>query len=195
MSEHWPEGIRKRVSFCLYGSDPVYCEGALANLESLPARYPGWEPVFYTKDIPDDLLEKLSTTGATIVECDYRNMTLARFLPCCEEGVVLSRDCDSRIYQREVRAVGEWLASGKPRHVIRDHPGHIPGWAMIPAGLFASRKPFPERVRDSLLVALNSEEYSAWGGDQRWLVDQVWEPDKFLIHQSHCTTKIEGVTR
>ena len=38
--------------------------------------------------------------------------------------ILLSRDLDSRISQREVDAVTEWLESGRPIHVMRDHPGH-----------------------------------------------------------------------
>ncbi|KAK8405419.1 hypothetical protein O3P69_001755 [Scylla paramamosain] len=33
-------------------------------------------------------------------------------------------DVDSRVSQREVAAVEEWLASRKMFHVMRDHPSH-----------------------------------------------------------------------
>jgi SAM-dependent methyltransferase len=179
----FPSGPSKRVSFCLFGSDPKYCQGALANVELIQRHYPGWEAVFYTKDVPAGVIGELRKQGATVVECAYANMMLARFLPFCEPGVVLSRDCDSRIGEREVRAVREWLASDKPAHIIRDHPEHIPGWATIPGGLWGSRLPFGERLRQALLDALDDPRYSGWGGDQRWLAENVWRADGFFIHQ------------
>jgi hypothetical protein len=180
----FPEsGLRRRVSFCLFGGDPKYCRGALANLDLVDRYYPGWEAVYHTRDVPAGVIGELRKQGATVVECAYANMMLARFLPFCEEGVVLSRDCDSRIGPREVRAVSEWLASDKPAHLIRDHPEHIPGWALIPGGLWGSRLPFGERLRRALEEALDDPRYSGWGGDQRWLVEKVWRADGFLIHQ------------
>ena len=35
-----------------------------------------------------------------------------------------SRDLDSRISEREVSAVVDWLATGKHFHVMRDRPNH-----------------------------------------------------------------------
>ena len=42
----------------------------------------------------------------------------------CQVSIFLSRDLDSRITEREVAAVVEWLQSGQALHVMRDHPGH-----------------------------------------------------------------------
>ena len=36
----------------------------------------------------------------------------------------MSRDLDSRIHEREVEAVEEWLSSDQPVHAMRDHPQH-----------------------------------------------------------------------
>ena len=36
----------------------------------------------------------------------------------------MSRDLDSRINEREVEAVEEWLSSDQPVHAMRDHPQH-----------------------------------------------------------------------
>jgi hypothetical protein len=178
-----PSEPRNKVSFCLYGRDPKYTKGAIVNAGLVPKFYPGWEAVFHIRDVDYAVKDELRALGATVVECDHLNMMLSRFLPFCDEGAVLSRDCDSRIGQREVRAVTEWLESEKPAHVIRDHPGHIPGWALIPGGLWGSRLPFGENLRNSLLRALNDPQYSGWGGDQRWLVENVWREEAFVIHQ------------
>ena len=51
--------------------------------------------------------------------------------------IFFSRDLDSRINDRELAAVNEWLDSEKPFHIIRDHidHGHVP----ILAGLWGTR--------------------------------------------------------
>jgi hypothetical protein len=174
---------RNRVSFCLYGTDPKYLAGAVENVGLVHEFYPDWDAVFHTRDVAIAVLDELRSLGATVVECDHLNMMLARFLPFCDDGVVLSRDCDSRIGPREQRAVNEWLESDKPAHLIRDHPEHLPGWAMIPGGLWGSRLPFGENLRTALARALDDPRYSGWGGDQRWLVENVWREDGFAIHQ------------
>jgi hypothetical protein len=175
--------FNNKICFSLYGNLPVYCQGALDNLRIIKERYPRWEAFFFTKGVSVRTLNSLGDEGATVVECEFRNMTLARFLPFCGDGISLSRDCDSRISDREMRAVEEWLQSGKPRHVIRDHPEHIPGWATVPAGLWGSREPLGKELEKSLLEALDSPEYASWGGDQRWLAENIWNPDEFHVHQ------------
>lgn len=47
-------------------------------------------------------------------------------LPLLDEMVdtLMSRDSDSAITFREEEAVGEWLASNKSFHIMRDHPAH-----------------------------------------------------------------------
>ena len=49
-----------------------------------------------------------------------------RFLPLADPlvDIVLSRDLDSVVNQRELAAVQEWLQSGALFHVMRDHPFH-----------------------------------------------------------------------
>jgi hypothetical protein len=70
-----------------------------------------------------------------------------------------------------------------PAHVIRDHSQQLPGRAHIQAGLWGSRLPFGENLRNSLYSALNDPYYSGLDGAHRWLMDFVWRPDGFMIHQ------------
>ena len=48
------------------------------------------------------------------------------FLPCSENiERFISRDCDSRLSERDRVAVDEWIKSEKNFHIIREHPiGH-----------------------------------------------------------------------
>ena len=49
-----------------------------------------------------------------------------RFFPTLDPQVdmYMVRDLDSRISEREVAAVTEWIQSGKSVHSMRDHPDH-----------------------------------------------------------------------
>ena len=61
-----------------------------------------------------------------------------RFLPLSDPGVArfLVRDCDSRVSTAEAKLVADWIASGYPFHVVRDHVLHND---LILAGLWGGR--------------------------------------------------------
>ena len=61
-----------------------------------------------------------------------------RFEASQEEDVdvFLSRDCDSRLSERESKAVNEWILSNKDFHIMRDHPYHT---VPILGGMWGSR--------------------------------------------------------
>lgn len=177
--------MRRLISFSLYGDDPKYCQGAIENIHLARMHYPGWDVVFHVKDSPADTFDRLRELGARVIECDFLNMMLARFLPCCRPGIVLSRDCDSRIGAREARAVAEWLESDKPRHVIRDHKEHLSVAHPVMGGLWASREPL--EAADGLRQALDDPHYIPWGSDQRWLRENVWKSDEFWVSQYNLT--------
>ena len=52
-------------------------------------------------------------------------MMFTRFLPFenANNKFFLSRDTDGRLIHREIKAIEQWLMSGKKFHIIRDHPG------------------------------------------------------------------------
>ena len=73
-----------------------------------------------------DLCNVRSLPGTPVEDASNIFAMNWRFFPTLDPQVdiLLSRDLDSRISQREVDAVTEWLESEKPVHVMRDHPGH-----------------------------------------------------------------------
>ena len=73
-----------------------------------------------------DLCNVRSLPGTPVEDASSMFAMNWRFFPTLDPQVdiLLSRDLDSRISQREVDAVTEWLESEKPVHVMRDHPGH-----------------------------------------------------------------------
>jgi hypothetical protein len=125
---------KKVVAFSLWGNNKLYSEGAILNAYTVPKVLgPSWKSRFYIDAAfnDKDVINKLQNAGAEII---YKNqisdqpiygMTW-RFLAACDPTVdiMLSRDCDSQISQREADAINEWLTSDSSFHVIRDNPAH-----------------------------------------------------------------------
>ena len=123
--------LNKIISFCLWGQDPKYVQGAIKNAELAKIIYPGWKCRFYVaSSVPSIILSILS--GYDHVEIvkkqpwgDWRSM-FWRFEPASdpEVDVMISRDTDSRLSLREKYAVDEWINSDCGFHIMRDHPYH-----------------------------------------------------------------------
>ncbi len=138
------------ISFSLWGDRETYNRGAIENVLLYQKIFPDWQCRFYCDEtVPPATINALTENGAEIVmmaaESGYRRYAW-RFLVADDTSVgrYLCRDCDSRPSPRESAAIGEWVSSGKPFHVIRDHPQHV----------------------DLMLAGL-------WGGTVGWLPDMA----------------------
>jgi hypothetical protein len=122
--------VNNVIAFSLWGSKPLYWVGALRNIELAKRFYPAWVCRVYVDDeAPVELKSTLISSGAEVIfmrRKDLYDGMFWRFLAASDPTVdiMLSRDCDSRIGEREAAAVAEWLASEKDFHVMRDHPHH-----------------------------------------------------------------------
>src|SRR5262249_23762414 len=154
-------------SFSLWGGARKYLVGAIRNAELAPKIYPGWRCRFYcAASVPAETIETLSAMPHVelvhIPEPGGWRATLWRFYPASEPevSVMISRDTDSRLNQRERAAVEEWLSSDRDFHVMRDHPHHdVP----ILAGMWG--------VRHGLLADMRAL-IGAYNGGDVWRVDQ-----------------------
>ena len=117
--------MKKVISISVWGNNPRYIEGAKKNAILAADHYPDWEMRIYAENRLQPLFED---SPAKIYSPPYgwNNGMFWRFSPAFEQDVdvFISRDADSRIGNREVRCVNEWLSSGKKYHVIRDHERH-----------------------------------------------------------------------
>ena len=118
------------VAYSLWGNDMIYWIGALKNIELVNKFYPGFISRFYIdKNSRNDLIESIKGENVEVVLVDSKDSFHGMFWRFWasedpEVDVFLSRDCDSRISEREVVAVSEWLNSDKDFHIMRDHPYH-----------------------------------------------------------------------
>lgn len=120
----------KLISFSLFGSAEKYNRGAVENAKLAAQIYPdGWTCRFYCDDRVTVTRELLDLGCEVILMPRARANAEAmcwRFLPAAEASIerVIVRDADSRLNVREAAAVAEWIKSGQPFHVMRDHEHH-----------------------------------------------------------------------
>ncbi len=123
---------RRIISLSLYGSLPIYNEGAVKNAELAPEFYPGWTlRVYVDGSVPRETIARLAKLQAEIVNVEARSLgpmygRYWRFWVAAEADVerFIVRDADSLINSREQAAVAEWIASGKSFHIMRDGISH-----------------------------------------------------------------------
>lgn len=163
--------MKKIISVSLWGNNPRYIEGAIKNALLSEKHYSDWEFRIYAENHLHDLLKGIPAKIVSPV-IEWKNGRFWRFHPAFESDVdvMISRDCDSRISQREVSCVEEWLASGKKFHVIRDHERHY-DFPML-AGMWGVRGGLSAEVKSSITdFSLDSDAYLV---DQIWLANRIW---------------------
>ena len=122
--------MKKVISFGLWGDHEDYMVGASRNLDLAPEIYPGWEVWFYIEnDVDPKVIAEVTERADNVVVYDDAHGwegLFKRFLPMCdpEVDVFISRDCDSRLSDREYQAVQVWLENLTQFHCMRDHEAH-----------------------------------------------------------------------
>jgi len=122
--------MKNVVAYSLWGNDMIYWTGALRNIELVNRFYPGFISRFYIdKNSRQDLIDSIKGENVEVILVNSKDSFHGMFWRFwasedLDVDVFLSRDCDSRISEREVLAVEEWLKSDKDFHIMRDHPYH-----------------------------------------------------------------------
>ena len=182
------ERNRNIIAFSLWGDDPVYTHGAIINAHLAPHVYPSWRCRFYCDDsVPTAITDELRRLGAEIhLIRDTRLLkmkALWRFLVSDDPNAdrFLCRDADSRLNVQEAVAVDAWIKSGKPFHVMRDHPYHM---EVMLAGMWGGVTRVLPSVRETSKVVAGFSP-NRWN-DQEFLRDVVWPliRDDAYVHDS-----------
>jgi len=173
----------KIFSMSVYGSNPRYIQGALKQTELCEKFFPGWQIRIYTDNAQN--LANIAHRADIIEVTDGTSGVFWRFRPLFEspQNIVVVRDSDSRITQREQMAVNEWIQSSQDFHVIKDHQAHYE-WP-VNAGMFACKGKLSDDLFNSMVHAQNNHYYTS---DQVWLRDHVW-PQKqstALVHSMNA---------
>jgi len=191
--------MKKVISFSLYGDNPKYTIGAIKNSELKETYFPGWEMrVYHNDSVPNYVLEQLEANNVVLVNTGVDQgfcNAMWRFAPASEKvECFISRDCDSRLFERDAVAVNEWLESGKCFHIIRDHPGGH-AWE-ISAGMWGARGCFVEDIQDKINEYIQT---SSWVNDravdQRFLQEIIYPRacESLFLHDEYFNYEGIGV--
>ncbi len=185
---------KRIISFSLYGTNALYCNGAIRNAELAPLFYPGWTCRFHCdRAVPSATIDALRSRGCEVVimtQLSAHDGMLWRWLPWNDSSVRywVSRDADSRLNPREAAAVAEWIASRKPFHIMRDHPYHcrdiMGGMFGVDNVAFAEKYTVPDVAE---LIRQNLHRFSGKGRDQGILSELIWPQikDDHIAHDSY----------
>lgn len=188
--------MKKVLSFSLWGNNQTYTIGAIKNAELAQQMYPDFECWFYVHDetVPKDIIDQIKKCSNTKIIHKTGNLreikpAMWRFEAIDDPDVeiMMCRDTDTRILEREVEAVKEWLESGNLFHIMRDHPHHT---FSILAGMFGSKK-IPE-IKNWKLLMDKIVQPAHKNYDQDFLNKYIYPSvkNKATIHASFY--KIEG---
>lgn len=171
--------MKNIIAFSLWGDKNMYWIGALKNIELAERYFPGWICRFYIDKKSN--VELISTIKGKNVEVvlvdkneDYDGM-FWRFKASWEPDVdiYLSRDTDSRITEREVEAIKEWLTSDKDFHIMRDHPYHT---VPILGGMWGCRNGLMRKIglQEKIEEWMKNKKNDKKGVDQDFLGDVIY---------------------
>jgi len=167
--------MNKIISISVWGNKPQYCVGAIKNAELAKELMPDWKcRIFVDHTVPIEYQRKLyDMDNVEVAEIDSPGVFGAfwRFYSMfeSEDNITISRDSDSRISEREVRCVNEWLESGKKFSIIRDHERHY-DWPIL-AGMWGMRGCLDDSMMDVMNRYSDKHFYTA---DQIFLKEEVW---------------------
>ena len=163
--------MKKIISFSLWGDNPKYTIGAIRNAELASEIYPEWVCRYYIgKSTPTDIILELESKPNTEIilmdEDGEWNSMFWRFYPISDEDteIMISRDCDSRLSNREKLCVDEFLNSDKMFHTMIDHPWH----GGIMGGMWGAKKGILQKMKSLI---------DEWPKTNQWQTDQ-----SFLNH-------------
>lgn len=167
--------MNKIISISVWGSKSQYCMGAIKNAQLAKKLMPDWKcrmfvddsvPVEYQKQLYDmDNVEVAEVDSSGVFGAFWRFYSMFE----SDDNIIISRDSDSRISEREVRCVDEWIESGKKFSIIRDHERHY-DWPIL-AGMWGMRGRLDDSYMDRMSQYSNQHFYTS---DQIFLAKEIW---------------------
>ncbi|PLC57943.1 hypothetical protein [Photobacterium carnosum] len=180
---------KKIISYSLFGNNPKYIETAILNLIQNKIVLPDWKSRFYiSTDVPCDFIARAKALGSEILVVNDPDFTLNgtfwRFFVADDPTVqhYIVRDADSIISQEEASLVNEWVASGKPFHIIRDFPTHM---GLIMGGMWGGISGYLPNVQNLAYKYINHIKLQDRNryDDQSFLAKELWK----YIRNFHCS--------
>jgi tetratricopeptide (TPR) repeat protein len=185
-----PPAGQNVISFSLWGTAPFYAYGAMINLVLSRSVYPDWSCRYYVgADVPKPCVAFLRDNGADVrnIEDEYPGVGLfQRFLVMNDRSVgrFIVRDCDARLSKPEADLVRQWIDSGYPFHVIRDHVLHN---ELMIGCTWAGRTDCDIDIVDLMRRYFTQGPTAKYGHDQRMLGQMLWPliRGRCLVHDKY----------
>jgi tetratricopeptide (TPR) repeat protein len=165
------------ISFSLWGPAPFYVYGAMINLVTSREVYPHWSCRFYVDaSVPRPCVTFLRDNGADVrnIADEYPGVGLfQRFLVMNDPtvGRFLIRDCAARVSAAEAELIRQWIDSGYPFHVVRDHVLHN---ELMIGCLWGGRTDCGIDIVDLMRRYFTAAPNAKYGEDQRMLGQMLW---------------------
>lgn len=179
----------KAFSFVVYGNQEKYVVGMIKNLELIQKFYPDWITYIYIgNDVPDNYIQLYSTYATKIIKTNIGGFMnkFYRYFTIDDDSVeiVIVRDADSRILERDRACIDEFLLSDAMFHIIRDHPNHN---HKIMAGMWGiKRGALDKTVYEYFTQWLPGKSIDFWS-DTVFLVDVIYPIviNSCLVHDDY----------
>ena len=160
----------KIISFSLWGDNPKYCVGIHKNIMLAYKHFPEWIiHVYYDESVPEETLDTIDYNNVILKEKNKGFGAFWRFESMKPGTIVLSRDADSRLSERERLIVDDWLNNDSLLCCIRDHVNHYE--FPIMAGMFGVKNGLSNEIFKHMNNYINNHVYLI---DQIFLKDHVW---------------------
>ena len=165
----------------------------MENIRLAKIIYPDWKCRFYVDDSVDKgIIRSILLAGGDVFKItENRGPFLGafwRFMASDDPDIdiFISRDCDSRLSNREKVCVDEWINSNKYIHTMHDNRGHI----SVPmlGGMWGAKKGCIENMTDKIVKWGMYNGYNSKEVDQSFLRDIIW-PNVKNMTMGHSSLK------
>lgn len=175
-------------SFCVYGSAPKYCRGMTVNIGDIEHLFPEAEIWITTgHDVPESYIAEWKEHPAVrILPMSITGGELMTYRFFCydepEVDVLLVRDSDSRLTDRDVACIQEFLSSPYTQFTVRDHYYHNRKIMGGQWGLKKTRRPPLRECYDDFKRTYN--RIGQYYSDEDFLDAYVYDPPNMLAFTS-----------
>lgn len=199
-------------SFCIYGTNMKYYKGLEENLKIIKNIID--TNILNTKNIKVligytettlkqfiNIYESYNFVSMILNDSNFNDMPrISRLINIdyiANESYFFSRDADSRITNRDIWCIKQYLESNKSFHMVRDHYYHK---KRIMAGMFGFKKINLESIKNELLewkIKKNIINISSdYGLDEDFLEEVIYEKYKndCIIHTNSVAYEGETIT-
>jgi len=178
----------KTISYSLFNNNKRYTINAFVNAELCLKYYSDWRCRIYHDDtVPQKILTGLKQfSNVDLIEesGEGESRRMWRFFAYDDSDVVICRDIDSHITEREVSAVGEWLNSNKELHIMRDHIHHT---NKIQAGMFGIKKSNKLKSLKELTLLHIKQNKIHYSMDEKFLCSVIYDlfKDSMMVYDDY----------